>query len=189
MIAKTSVYASTYLLAVRTIFRSTVSVFVRDEGLRYLRRPFGITTPSRTVSTRHRPFEQRWTPLAGQGTLGASYLPGCPARLAEGVGWPEARARLALLWSERASALQYRRALLATVAMTIEGRLSLARLDREIAAYEGGAAKLRGISPPHAPWLVRRLASRHDDPIVGAAFATMSSELAVLGMALRLATQ
>jgi hypothetical protein len=141
------------------------------------------------VNARHRPFEDRWTPLAGAGTLGASYLPCCPARLAAGAEWGESRARLSLLWSERAAALRFRRAVLAARATRrtlTETRLTLARLQREAFAYEAGSARLRRIEQIRMGWLIRRLRARQGDPVIGAAFATMSAELAVLALAHRI---
>ncbi|HEV7994605.1 MAG TPA: hypothetical protein VGP25_22485 [Gemmatimonadaceae bacterium] len=137
------------------------------------------------MSARHRQFEDRWTPCAGQGTLGASYLPCCVARLAAGTEWEEARAGLALLWSERASALRFRRAVLAMAPPSREGRLALARLQREGAAYEAGAARIRRISITRVRGLIAHLASRAGNPVVGATFSTMSAELAVTQLALR----
>jgi hypothetical protein len=142
------------------------------------------------VNTRHRPFEDRWTPLAGQGTLGASYLPCCAARLVAGADWRETRSRLALLWSERAAALRFRRAVLATTpaGTSITGaRLTLARLQREAFAYDAGAAHLRRIQHTRVGWLIGHLRTRRADPVVGATFETMSAELAVLAISMRLA--
>jgi hypothetical protein len=138
------------------------------------------------VDTPHRKFQDRWVPLAGQGTLGASYLPCCVARLARGGGAADARARLALLWSERAAALRFRRSVISMSAETTESRLVLARLQREAFAYEAGAARLGGIRGTRVPWLVRLLRGRGGDRVVGATLATMSSELAVLHLATRL---
>lgn len=136
---------------------------------------------------RHRGFDERWTPLAGPGSLGASYLPCCPARL---VGAPcvqadlaAGRSRLALLWSERAAALRFRRAVLAMSARSPEELLALARLQREAFAYDTGASRLRSVRASRIPWLVRLLRSRSGDQVVGAALASMSAELAVLHLA------
>jgi hypothetical protein len=138
------------------------------------------------VETRHRTFQDRWVPLAGQGTLGASYLPCCIARLTRGSRPAEARARLAFLWSERAAALRFRRSVLEMSAPTTESRLELARLQREAFAYEAGAARVRSIRDTRVPWLVRVLRGRGGDPVVGATLATMAAELAVLHVATRL---
>ncbi|HUR29741.1 MAG TPA: hypothetical protein VM509_16235 [Planctomycetota bacterium] len=97
-----------------------------------------------------------------------------------------ARSRLALLWSERASALRFRRAVLAMTAHTAEERLELARIQREAFAYDAGASRLRAIRATRAPWLVRLLRSRSADRVVGAALATMSAELSVLVLAIGL---
>lgn len=139
---------------------------------------------------RRRGVEDRWTAIAGPGSLGASYLPCCPARLlgnapaADGAG--AARARLALLWSERAAALRFRRAVLTMTARNAEQRLELARIQREAFAYDAGASRLRAIRPTRVPWLIRLLRSRSTDRVIGAALATMSAELSVLLLATRL---
>jgi hypothetical protein len=135
------------------------------------------------VSTADRPFEDRWSPLAGQGTLGASYLPCCTARLIGDSEWVEARARLALLWSERAAALRFRRSVLAMTARSREQRLELARLEREAFAYDAGAARIRRLAATRVAWLVELLRERRADRVVGAAFTGMAAELAVLHVA------
>lgn len=139
------------------------------------------------MSTRHRPFEDRWAPLAGDGTLGASYLPCCAARLVAEADWPESRARLALLWSERAAALRFRRAVLAAKSTSADARVTLARLQREAYAYEAGAARLRRIEHTRTGWLVMRLHARRSDHVVGAAYSTMAADLAVLTLGIGLA--
>lgn len=143
------------------------------------------------MAAARRGVEDRWVAIAGPGSLGASYLPCCPARL---LGRPplaenrdDARSRLALLWSERASALRFRHAVLAMSAPTRERRLELARIQREAFAYDAGAARLRAIHPSRAAWLVRRLASRSADAVVGATLATMSAELSVILLATAIA--
>jgi hypothetical protein len=118
--------------------------------------------------------------LAGEGTLGASYLPCCAARLAAGADWLEARARLALLWSERAAALRFRRGVIAAKSPNAEARVPLARLQREASAYDAGAARLRRLELTRTGWLVRRLHSRRADRVVGAAYSTMAADLAML---------
>jgi hypothetical protein len=99
----------------------------------------------------------------------------------------EGLARLALLWSERAAALRFRRAVLAMTAHTPEALLDLARIQREAFAYDAGAARLRAVRPSRIGWLIRVLQSRGTDRVVGAALATMSAELSVLLLAARLA--
>ena len=155
---------------------------------------FGIRSeaadPEVLVEARRRGIEDRWAPLAGPGSLGASYLPCCPARLL-GVGpgrvdEDEGRARLALLWSERAAALRFRRSVLAMAARAPEERLELARIRREAFAYDAGAARLRALRPTRVGWLIRLLRSRSANPVVGAALATMCAELSVLLLAARL---
>jgi hypothetical protein len=138
------------------------------------------------VSTPHPPIAQRWTAIAGQGTLGASYLPCCVARLVCGSGWDEARARLAFLWSERAAALRFRRAVLAMTARSAESRIALAKLEREASAYEAGAGRLRHIGASRVSWLIGHLRGRDSDPVVGATFSSMSAELAVARVQSRL---
>jgi hypothetical protein len=144
------------------------------------------------MGQRRRGVEERWTAIAGSGSLGASYLPCCPARLLgadkSAAGCEAARARLALLWSERAAALRFRRAVLAMTARTRDERLELARIQREAFAYDAGAARLRAIRPTRMPWLIRLFRSRTTDRIVGATLATMSAELSVLLLAIRLDT-
>jgi hypothetical protein len=134
-----------------------------------------------------RGVEDRWVAIAGPGSVGASYLPCCPARLLGGASLAgdrdDARARLALLWSERASALRFRRTVLAMTAKTREQRLELARLQREAFAYDAGASRLRAIAPSRVQWLIRALRSRRSDRVVGATMATMSAELSVLVLA------
>jgi hypothetical protein len=150
---------------------------------------FGVPSAigAHAVDAPHRKFQDRWVPLAGQGTLGASYLPCCAARLTRGAGAARARARLVLLWSERAAALRFRRAVLAMSARTTAHRLELARLQREAFAYEAGAARLRALRSTRVPWLVRLFRSRAGDPVIGATLASMAAELAVLQLAIRLA--
>ena len=139
---------------------------------------------------RRRGIEERWTAIAGPGSLGASYLPCCPARLLgaerSAAEREAARARLALLWSERAAALRFRRAVLAMTARSQEERLALARIQREAFAYDAGATRLRAIRPTRMAWLIRLFRSRTTDRVVGATMATMSAELSVLLLATRL---
>ena len=101
------------------------------------------------VEARRRGIEDRWAPIAGAGSLGASYLPCCPARLLGSaqsrVDDVEALARLALLWSERAAALRFRRAVLAMKARAPDEMLELARIRREAFAYDAGASRLRDV--------------------------------------------
>jgi hypothetical protein len=133
----------------------------------------------------------RWAARAGTGTVGASYLPACPARLAAAPDaetgappdWPVARARLALLWTERAAALRYRRAVLRMDARSVEQRLELARLQREAFAYDAGAARLRTARSTTLPWLIRHLGGRGTDRVVGPTFTTLAAELAILHLA------
>jgi hypothetical protein len=155
---------------------------------------FGIRSdavdPEVLVDARRRGIEDRWEPIAGPGSLGASYLPCCPARLL-GVGQSrvdedEGRATLALLWSERAAALRFRRSVLAMTARAPDEMLELARIRREAFAYDAGAARLRALGATKVAWLIRLLQSRSADPVVGAALATMSAELSVLLLAARL---
>jgi hypothetical protein len=131
--------------------------------------------------------EQRWEPRAGPGSLGASYLPCCPARLLGGPDGPvdlaEGRARLALLWSERAAALRFRRAVLSMSARSAADRIELACLHREAFAYDAAASRVRGVRASRIPWLVGLLRSRSDDPVIGATLATQAAELAVLHLA------
>jgi hypothetical protein len=103
------------------------------------------------------------------------------------VDWPESRARLALLWSERAAALRFRRAVIAAKSMSVETRVMIARLQREAYAYEAGAARLRRLELTRTGWLVRRRHSRRSDRVVGAAYSTMSADLAVLTLGIGLA--
>jgi hypothetical protein len=139
------------------------------------------------VNAGRRGVEDRWVAIAGAGSVGASYLPCCPARLLtpspSAQDRDAARARLALLWSERASALRFRCAVLAMKARTPEHRLELARLRREAFAYDSGAARLRAVPASRVPWLIRSLRSRAADRVVGATLATMSAELSVLLLA------
>jgi hypothetical protein len=155
---------------------------------------FGIRSefvaPEVFVDARRRGIEDRWVPIAGPGSLGASYLPCCPARLLgdaqSRVDEDEGLARLALLWSERAAALRFRRAVLAMTAHAPDEILELARIRREAFAYDAGAARLRDVLATKIPWLIRLLSSRSTDRIVGAALATMAAELSILLLASRL---
>lgn len=149
------------------------------------------------IGSEGRTARDRWTPRAGPGTVAASYLPCCAARLvALGAGSPrrgpdaadDARSRLALLWSERADALRYRRAVLRMTARSAQDRLALARLQREAFAYDAAAARLRTVRATRIPWLVRLLGARAGDRVVGATLGSMAAELAVLHLALRLGT-
>jgi len=94
-----------------------------------------------------------------------------------------ARERLALLWSERAEALRFRRSVLAMTARTAAHRLEIARIVREAFAYDTGASRLRSLDSSRLRWLIRRLRSRSADRIVGATMATMAAELSVLLLA------
>ena len=121
------------------------------------------------------------------GTMGATYLPCCAARLcgpaSRRVDAAEALDLLALLWSERANALRFRRAVLRMTARSTEQILELARLQREAHAYEAGTARLQGLRPTRVAWLIRLLLARRSDRVVGRTLGTMAAELAVLMVA------
>jgi hypothetical protein len=130
-----------------------------------------------------RTIEHRWEPIADPASLGASYLPACPARLVGDDGDEAAMARLALLWGERAAALRFRHAVLAMDRRT--SPVELAFLQRQVFAWQVGATRLQGIRPTRILWLVGHLRARAKDPVIGAVYATACAELTVLLLAQR----
>jgi hypothetical protein len=116
--------------------------------------------------------------------MGATFLPCCAARLCGPASRPADYSvsldRLALLWSERANALRFRRAVLRMTASSTEQILELARLQREAHAYDAGTVRLQGLRPTRIAWLVRLLLARRGDRVVGRTLGTMAAELAVM---------